>query len=66
MTRKKFVKTCMGVGIPRNMASEVAETARTKYGPYHKGLGLFLNTYAMLLNGADPLILYPAAGGGGQ
>jgi hypothetical protein len=61
---KKFVKQLQGVGIPRNMANQVAETARTKYGSYSKGLGLFLNTYAMLLHGQDPRCLYAAAGGG--
>lgn len=65
MKRKKFVKACMGAGIQRNMANQVAVTARTKYGPYYKGLGLFLTTYAMLLNGRNPAMLYRAAGGGG-
>ncbi len=64
MTRKKFIKHCMGVGIQRNMAAQVAKTARTKYGPYFQGLGLFLNTYAMILNGQSPAILYPTTGGG--
>lgn len=63
MKHKKFVKQLQGVGIPRNMANQVAETARTKYGSYFKGLGLFLNTYAMLLNGQDPSCLYAAGGG---
>lgn len=61
---KKFVKQLQAVGIPRNMANQVAETARTKYGSYFKGLGLFLNTYAMLLHGQDPSCLYAAGGGG--
>jgi hypothetical protein len=63
---RKFVKQLMAVGIERNMANQVAETARTKYGSYFKGLGLFLNTYAMLLNGQDPTCLYATAGGGGN
>ena len=64
MKHKKFVKQCMGVGIPRNMANQVAEIARTKYGSYFKGLGLFLNTYLLLLGGQDPTCLYAAHGGG--
>lgn len=61
MKHKKFVKHLQAVGIPRNEANRVAEIARTKYGSYFKGLGLYLNTYAMLLHGRDPLCLYPAA-----
>lgn len=64
MKHRKFVKHCMAVGIQRNMANEVAEIARKKYGSYIKGLGLFLNTYAMLLNGQDPTCLYVTVGGG--
>ena len=64
MKHRKFVKQLMAVGIPRNMANQVAETARKKYGSYIKGLGLFLNTYAMLLNGQDPTCLYATVGGG--
>ena len=64
MKRKKFIKDLMGVGIDRNAAAQAAKTARTKYGSYFKGLGLFLNTYAMLLNGQDPSILYRTPGGG--
>lgn len=66
MKRKQFVKQLQAHGIPRNMANELAETSRTKYGPYIKGLGRFLNIYAMLRNGADPLAFYAAPGGGGQ
>lgn len=62
--RKKFIKQLMAVGIQYNMASQVAETARTKYGSYFKGLGLYLNTYAMLLQCQDPSCLYPPRGGG--
>lgn len=66
MKRKQFIKQLMAVGINRNIAGQMAETARTKYGSYFKGLGLALNTYAMLRNGKDPLILYRHLGGGGQ
>lgn len=66
MTRKKFVKSCMGVGISRNMAAQLAVTARTKYGPYWNGLGLFLNTFGLMLHGMDPSGLYRAQGGGRQ
>lgn len=64
MKHKKFVKHCMAVGIHRNEANELAQIARTKYGSYFKGLGLCLNTWAMLLNGQDPTCLYAAYGGG--
>lgn len=63
MKHKKFVKQLQAVGIPRNMATQVAQIARTRYGSYGTGLGLFLNTYAMLLNGQDPSCLYAAGGG---
>lgn len=66
MKHKKFVKHLQAVGISRNEANRVAEIARTQYGSYFKGLGLYLNTYAMLLHGHDPLCLYPAAGGATQ
>lgn len=65
MKRKQFVKQIMAVGIDRNDAAQVAAVSRARGLPYMKGLGLFLNTYAMLLHGQDPSILYPAAGGGG-
>ena len=65
MKRKTFIKQLMGVGVDRNMADLVADTARAKYGAYFKGLGLFLNTYALIRNGQDPLFLYRASGGGG-
>ena len=64
MKHKKFVKQLQAVGIERNMANQVAETARTVYGSYFKGLGLYMNTYAMLLHGSRPDCLYASAGGG--
>lgn len=64
MKRKKFIKQIMGEGIQRNRAAQVAAITRRKGMPYYKGLGLFLNTYALLLNGKSPAILYPPAGGG--
>lgn len=64
MTRKKFIKSCMGAGIDKKVAAQLAVTARTKYGSYFKGLGLFLNTYTLIMAGQDPSCLYPAAGGG--
>ena len=66
MSRKKFIKSLMGAGIDRNVAASVAATAQAKRMPYIKAEGLFLNTYAMLLHGQDPSILYTPYGGGGN
>lgn len=64
MKRKKFIKHIMAVGIERNRATAVAAVSRARRLPYDKGLGLYLNTYAMLLHGQDPRILYTTPGGG--
>lgn len=64
MKRNKFIKQIMAVGIDRNRAAAVAATSRDRGLPYDKGLGLYLNTYAMLLHGQDPSILYTTPGGG--
>ena len=66
MTRKKFIKQIMAVGTDRNRAASVADVCQSKAMTYSKGLGLYLNTYAMLLRGQDPSILYRAAGGGAK
>lgn len=63
MKRNKFIKQIMAVGIERNRAASVAAASRSRGLPYAKGLGLYLNTYAMLLNGQDPRILYTTQGG---
>lgn len=63
MKRKQFIKQIMGAGIDRNSAAQVAAASRARSMPYVKGLGLFLNTYAMLLHGQDPSVLYQTAGG---
>ena len=64
MKRNKFIKQIMAVGIDRNRAAAVAAVSRDRGLPYDKGLGLYLNTYAMLLHGQDPRILYTGLGGG--
>lgn len=66
MKRKKTVKTLMGEGIPRNLANRVAATTAKRHMSHDYGTGLFLTTFAMLLNGQDPSCLYPAAGGGDE
>lgn len=66
MKRKTFIKQIMAVGIDRNRAASVAAVCQGKGMAYHNGLGLYLNTYAMLLRGQNPSILYQASGGGGQ
>ena len=64
MKRKQFIKQLMGNGIQRNRADQVAAVSRARSLPYVKGLGQYLNTYAMLLHGQDPSVLYQPAGGG--
>ena len=66
MKRKTFIKQIMAAGIDRNRANQVAAASKSKGLPYFNGLGLYLNTYAMLLNGQNPGILHPAHGGGQQ
>lgn len=63
MKRKIFIKQIMAVGIPRNIAASVAVLAQAKRMPYFKALGLYLNTYALLMAGIDPSGLYQAGGG---
>jgi len=64
MKRKKAVKTIMGEGIPRNIANRVTAATVRKGISHTKGTGIFLTTYAMLLNGQSPAVLYQSAGGG--
>ncbi len=50
MDRKRFIKQLQAQGIQRNKAAQLAATTRKKGASYFKGLGIFLNTYAIFVN----------------
>ena len=64
MKRKQLIKQLMAEGIQRNTAAQVAGICTARGLSLFKGLGLYLNTYAMMLHGQDPAILYRTQGGG--
>lgn len=76
MTRKKFIKLIMGLGLSRNEAATCAKTAREEHGSYAAGADAFARLVLEMCREVAKEILpvviaeveklQPAAGGGGN